>query len=390
MIPRTKIENTSTELTNALVRSGDRHSKHFREALAKRFSLPWPMLTSCASAAFYFILKALPNKKIYLPAYTCRALFEACFFAQRVDDVRLVDIDLDTFGVNLDTLAKVIEPGSILVAVHQYGIPADMDRFRAITNNKNGILVEDAAAAFGARLAGQEVGRFGDISLFSFDHTKTLSACGGGAIFFKDAALQREVESLARAEIGNRTALPLGPVMRGLAYNAATQNQVYGGATWPIWTWRNGSYQDHGTLRPDRFSIYRRPFGKSQALAGLQGLERIDGVLSRRKDVEARYLDRLKGHPLLATYRPLPGSETALVLFPIRVTRGDKTLFYRRCAALGIDLGFTFSYVNTLGHPIGNLEKAETAARQVLNLPFYSKLTDRQIVKVCEVVTEAI
>ncbi len=357
-----------------------------QRALSKRFGLPAPLLTSGASAGLYFVLKILTGRKIYLPAYTCRALIEACFFAGRIDDVCLVDIDLETFGMNLDALDNNIVPGSIIVATHQFGIPADMHRVRTIANRTNSVVIEDNAAAFGARLFGRATGTFGDVALLSFDYTKTLSACGGGAVFFRDAALQHAVEQLMRREMYPAQSMAAGNLLRGLLYNVATQENIYGRVTFPLWKFLNGPYQDHGELRTDRLQVYRKPFGALQARTALQALDRIDSVLARRKQIESIYSARLKGHPSLATYTPLPESETALLMFPIRVTQGEKIIFHQQCAAQGVDLGFTFSYVNKLGKGIGQLANSQLAAAQVLNVPLYSKLTDKHIDRVCKIV----
>lgn len=388
MIPRTKTENYFRDLCGAMRLNEQKPVEQLKQALSKRFGLPHPLLTACASAGLYFVLKVLTGRKIYLPAYTCRALIEACFFAGRIDDIHLVDINIDTFGMDLDELEKNVFPGSIIIATHQFGIPADMNRFRKIAEKTRSILIEDNAAAFGARFFGRETGTFGDISLFSFDYTKTFSACGGGAVFFRDSKLQIEVGRIQQGEMNSDKALLAGSLLKGLLYNVVTEENIYGHAAFPLWSSKNGLYKDNGELRKNRISVYQKPFGKVQAAIALQMLNRIDKTLYRRKQIENIYRNRLEGNPKMALYRPIAGSDTSLLMFPIRLMQGEKSLFYQQCASRGIDLGFTFSYVNKLGKQIGELEQSHLAAKMVLNLPFYSKLTDRQIDTVCKTVTE--
>lgn len=387
MIPRTKIENKSRTILSALKSRRDDPSHRLKEALSGRFELPLPLLTSCASAGFYFLLKALPGRKIYLPAYTCRALVEACVFADRLADLRLIDIELNTYGMDVNELEKQVEKGSLIVATHQFGIPAPIRRFVDIAKRAESILVEDNAAAFGAKFRGELTGRFGDVSLFSFDYSKTFSACGGGAVFFKNPALQKEVEQVQRQEADASFAHGWASLMRGLLYNLAAQNTVYRYFSFPTWRLRNGYYQDRGQLRPEKKAFYARPFTDAQARLALGQLSTIDRILESRKDIEHRYLRCLSGHPFLKSYRPLEDTETALLFFPIRIMRGDKLEFYKKCAAEGVDLGFTFSYVNKWDAN-AEFSMAQEAADQVLNLPFYSKLTNMEVMKICDVVNQ--
>lgn len=388
VIPRTKIENSSATLLRSLKFSGGgKSSKELMHALSKRFDLPAPLLTSCASAGLYYLLKALPEKKIYLPAYTCRALVEACFLAGRLDDLQLVDINLTTYGMDIEKLEEQIEPESIIIAIHQFGIPAPIDRFLEISRKTRSILVEDNAAAFGAQFHGKPTGIFGDVSLFSFEYSKTFSACGGGAVFFRDQSVQREVEKIQNSEIGKNSLFERRSLLYGLLYNIATHEMIYGGIAFPLWRFRNGYYKDKGQLRPARVSLYHKPFMETQAQLALNALNAIDDVIQRRKEIEQKYLSQLSACSNVMLYKPLQDTETSLLMFPIRVAQGDKMEFYKQCASQGVDLGFTFSYVNEISGNKRPLDKAREAARQVLNLPFYSKLSDAQVEKICRVVT---
>lgn len=387
MIPRTKIENSSAVLLRCLKLHRENPSRQLQHLLSARFDLPVPLLTSCASAGFYYLLRALPNRKIYLPAYTCRSLIEACAFANRLHDLRLVDIELDTYGMDLKKLEKKIEKNSIIVATHQFGIPAPIDRFLEIAKKTNGLLVEDNAAAFGAKFGGQLTGTWGDVSLFSFDYSKTLSACGGGAVFFRDGSLQKEVEKIQSLEVRKDSPFERRSLLYGLLCNMVTHEWIYGGFAFPLWRFRNGYYKDKGRLRSERLSLYRKPFMDAQAWLALQMLKAIDDITKRRKEIELVYLSRLSECPIMALYKPIQNTETSLLMFPVRIIQKDKTLFYKQCVSQGIDLGFTFSYVNKVAGFPSNFSQAEEAANQVLNVPFYSKLTNQQVNKICNVVT---
>lgn len=387
MIPRTKIENRALDIVASCAHSRKGSLEELKHTLSIQFSLPLPLLTSCASAGFYYLLKALPNKKIYLPAYTCRSLIEACAFAGRLDDLRLIDIELDTYGMNSNELEQKIENNSIIVATHQFGIPAPIDRFLEIAKKTGSLLIEDNAAAFGAKFHGQLTGTWGDVSMFSFDYSKTFSACGGGAVFFRDSSLQKETERIHNLEIQKNFPFETRSLVYGLLCNIATHEWIYGGLALPLWRLRNGYYKDRGQLRTERLAYYRRPFLEKQAQLALNMMKVIDRVMKRRKRIEHQYLERLKAHPKITLYKPLQNTETAMLMFPIRVVQGDKLEFYRHCAFRGIDLGFTFSYCNNSADSATELKNSKLSAKQVLNLPFYSKLSDKQIDQICHIIS---
>lgn len=386
MIPRTKIENSSKVLIKSLFTSPRGACDQLKRALADILSVSPPLLTSCASAGFYYLLKLFPGRKIYLQGYTCRSLIEACFFADRMSDLRLVDIELNTYGMDVEALEKVIEPKSIIVVTHQFGIPAPISRFLHLAHKKDCLLVEDNAAAFGAKVDGRFTGTWGDVSLLSFEHTKTLSSCGGGAIFFRDAATQKDVEKIQNHEINSGLSFSPLSIVRGLAYNGLTNNAVYKTIGFPLWCLLNGYYKDRGQLRKKRKGFYFQPFGEQRANLALSMLRFFREVCQRRKEIELKYLTSLKDHPFIKTYKPVSSSETALMIFPIRILQRSKIDFYKRCLRKNIDLGFTFSYVNKAFYTAA-LHNCEDAANQTLNLPFYSKLKPIEIERICSVVS---
>ncbi len=108
-----------------------------------------------------------------------------------------VDIDADTFNLNLDQVAAAITDRTrAIVPVHLFGRPVDMTRLMTIAQSHNLMVVEDCAQSTGAEWAGQKVGAIGQIGCFSFYPTKNLGACGdGGAITTNDPAI---AESLRR------------------------------------------------------------------------------------------------------------------------------------------------------------------------------------------------
>ncbi len=108
------------------------------------------------------------------------------------------DIDAATF--NLDPAAAeaaVTERTRAILAVHLYGLPADVTALREVADRHGVALIEDAAQAFGAAVDGRGAGSFGDLATFSFFPTKNFPALGdAGMVVSTSAELAEQVRLL--------------------------------------------------------------------------------------------------------------------------------------------------------------------------------------------------
>ena len=94
--------------------------------------------------------------------------------------------------VNRDT-GQVIR---VLVPMHTFGHPVDMNGLMAIAHDFNIALVEDAAESLGSYYHGQHTGTFGLLGTLSFNGNKTITSGGGGAILTNDEALALHAKHL--------------------------------------------------------------------------------------------------------------------------------------------------------------------------------------------------
>jgi dTDP-4-amino-4,6-dideoxygalactose transaminase len=110
-----------------------------------------------------------------------------------------VDVDAASFTMDPAGLEKAITPRTkVVLPVHLYGHPANMTAIGAIAG-KHGIpVLEDAAQAHGAEIAGRRAGSLGHAACFSFYPGKNLGAYGdAGAVVTNDAAFAAKVRQLA-------------------------------------------------------------------------------------------------------------------------------------------------------------------------------------------------
>ncbi len=105
----------------------------------------------------------------------------------------LIDVDIDTFNLNIEALRKAITPKTkAIVPVHLFGQCANMDAIMEIAREHNLFVIEDAAQAIGSEYTFSDgtvkkAGAMGDFGSTSFFPSKNLGCYGdGGAIFTND------------------------------------------------------------------------------------------------------------------------------------------------------------------------------------------------------------
>ena len=102
----------------------------------------------------------------------------------------------DDFTVDPDAMAALVnERTAALLAVHLYGLPADMPAIAALARRHSLAIIEDAAQAHGATCAGRSVGRYG-VGTFSFYGTKNITCGEGGMVITDDADVARKLRLL--------------------------------------------------------------------------------------------------------------------------------------------------------------------------------------------------
>jgi dTDP-4-amino-4,6-dideoxygalactose transaminase len=109
-----------------------------------------------------------------------------------------VEPDAATYNMDPTRIAAAITPRTrVILPVHLYGQPADLEPILVLARAHNLAVVEDAAQAHGARYKGQRIGAHGDIVCWSFYPGKNLGALGdAGAITTNCADLADKVRVL--------------------------------------------------------------------------------------------------------------------------------------------------------------------------------------------------
>ena len=101
-----------------------------------------------------------------------------------------VDIEPDYYTLDPQKVESAITPWTTaILAVHVYGHPCKLDELTDIAQRNNLKLIYDAAHAFGVKVKGETIAKYGDLSMFSFHATKLYHSIEGGMLTFRDPNL---------------------------------------------------------------------------------------------------------------------------------------------------------------------------------------------------------
>ncbi len=212
-------------------RNGHWKAKTLEEELAKRTGVAHSHLCSSGTSALSVALAACgvgAGDEVIIPPFTFVATFEAVLTAGAVPVFAEID---ETLCLDPDAVKARISPRTkAVMVVHMCGSMARIDAIKALCDDKNLILIEDACQSIGATFKGKALGSFGQIGCFSFDPVKTITCGEGGAIVTDDTKLYDLAHAYAdhgHDHIGNDRGAEDHPVL-GYNYRISELNAAVG------------------------------------------------------------------------------------------------------------------------------------------------------------------
>ncbi len=360
-IPLSAPDITEAEIyaVDAVLRSGrlslGPELSAFEQALARVHEVPDAVAVSSGTAALYLALIALgigAGDEVIVPSFTFVAVANAV--AQTGAIPVFAEIDTVTLNLDPESAERAITPRTrALIAVHTFGVPADMDALTALAARHGLRLIEDACEAIGARFNGRPVGGFGRAAALGFYPNKQITTGEGGALLVQDTALAARLRRLRN----------------------------------------HGRDPSAGWLEHTEPGYNYRLSEIACALGRVQ-LARLDDILAARAAAAARYDDLLRELPGME--RPpltLPQRTLSWFVYVVRLPPGtDRVRVQAELATKGIATGLYFPAIHQQpawrAHTSAqvSLPVTESVAARTLALPFFTRITpDEQ-----ECVAEAI
>jgi len=360
-----EIEYIAQAISGDAIAADGYFTKKCAELLADRFSITKVLMTpSCTSAlemaAILCDLK--PGDEVIMPSFTFVSTANAVMRCGATPI--FVDVQSDTLNIDPDLIEqKITDKTKAIFVVHYAGVSCDMDRIATISENRNLIVVEDAAQGVNATYNGRALGSIGHLGAYSFHDTKNYVSGEGGALCINSS------EFVERAEI--------------IRDKGTNRSQFFRGEV-DKYTW-----VDVGSS-----------FVPAEITCAflLAQLEAMDEITSRRRDVYQFYLENLsflEERELLRIPRVPEGCATNFHMF--HVILGDGKTRDGLMAHLkrhGISAVFHYVPLHTsgmgerLGYRGGELPLTENLSARLLRLPFYAGITRDEQMRVVRSISE--
>ena len=201
-------------LDSTFVSSVGKFVDRFEADLARYTGARYAVAVVNGTAALHIALKlagVVPGDEVLLPSLTFIATANAveyCSATPHFVDSEQTTLGIDTARLRQYLLANTDQQGEhcvnrntgkvirVLLPMHTFGHPSDIEGLLAIARDFNIALVEDAAESLGSYYHGQHTGTFGLLGTLSFNGNKTITTGGGGAILTNDETLARRAKHL--------------------------------------------------------------------------------------------------------------------------------------------------------------------------------------------------
>jgi dTDP-4-amino-4,6-dideoxygalactose transaminase len=191
--PYSEIQDGIQEiLTTGMVTRG-KFLDAFEKTIADHLDVHHAVAVSSCTTGLMLAYRALDlTGEVIVPSFTFMATVSAMVWC----GLKPVFVDVDPHTTTLDPAlveAAITPHTSAIVAVHNFGNPADIDDLQEIASRHKLKLVFDAAHGFGALYQGKPVGGQGDAQVFSMSPTKLLISGEGGVVATNDDQVARMV-----------------------------------------------------------------------------------------------------------------------------------------------------------------------------------------------------
>jgi perosamine synthetase len=170
----------------------------FEQAFREYVGAPYAATASSCTAALHIAVTAAgigPGDEVLVPSFTWLSTPNAVEYA----GARPVFCDIDPVSFNIDikdASRRITDRTSCIIAVHLFGLAADMQGVMQLASQHNLIVIEDAACALGSYYEDKHVGTLGDVGCFSFHPRKSITTGEGGMLITSRQELDAAFRSL--------------------------------------------------------------------------------------------------------------------------------------------------------------------------------------------------
>jgi len=249
-----------------------------------------------------------------------------------------------TYNIDAGDVKKKITPKTkAILIVHQIGMPADIDAFRAICDEHNLILIEDAACAAGSAYKGKKIGSHSDLVCFSFHPRKVITTGDGGMVTTSNEEFYNRIKLLRQ---------------HGMSVNDRVR------------------HLSDKVIIEDHLEVgFNYRMTDIQAAVGIKQLERLDGIIEERRKIAHRYQKELADLSMIRLPEEPEGFFTSYQSFSIYL-KPECSLGRNDVMQQMLDVGIA----TRRGVMTSHRESAYAEECKGLSLPMSEEASDRSIV----------
>lgn len=369
-ITEAEIDAVVEVLRSGWITTGPR-TKEFERRFAARLGAANAVMLGSCTAALHLAMDAIGLKEddeVIVPTLTFAATANVVryFRARPV----LVDVRVSDHNIDVDAIEAAITPRTkAIIPVHFAGLPCDMDEIVSLARSRHIAVVDDAAHCFPCDYRGRPVGTLADITCFSFYAIKTITTGEGGAAVTADPDLADRMRMMS---------------LHGIA-GAAWKRYLAGGRWY---------YEVHD-------AGFKYNMTDTAAAMGMVQLERADSMCERRREIADAYDAAFADLDALEVPVRLPDRGHAHHLYVLKIRPGalaiDRDQFIEELNAAGIGTSVHFiplhmhPYYRDLYHyEADDFPVAKQLFERSVSLPIYSRMTQTDVERVIEVVTDLV
>lgn len=171
--------------------------KEFEKNFGLKHNVNHALATTSCTTALHLMLAAAgigPGDEVIVPSFTWVSTANSVLYCGATPI--FVDIELETFNINLEETIKKITPKTkAVIVVDLFGLCVDVNRFREEIGPEI-LIFEDAACAAGASINGHMAGSISDAAAFSFHPRKSITTGEGGMLTTQNAVLAGVAERM--------------------------------------------------------------------------------------------------------------------------------------------------------------------------------------------------
>ncbi|MBR6081190.1 MAG: DegT/DnrJ/EryC1/StrS family aminotransferase [Treponema sp.] len=287
-------------------------------------------------------------------------------------DVYFADIENDSYSISPKSIEKILESEKgknvvAIVPVHIAGNVCDMESIMSIAKKYNVKVIEDCAHSFPSKTKMGYAGSIGDVGVFSFYATKTITTGEGGMVSTNDESIAKRMEMM-RLHGMDRT-------------------------TWDRYTSPKASWV-YDIVAPG----YKSNLPDILAALGRVQLSRADEFDEKRKRHAAKYNEAFSKFDFIKLPPDGEGNSWHLYLMRLDLTKlkCDRDCFAKKLQERGIGISvhfipiFYFSYWKNLYSDFTekNFPNAAKQYSQTITLPLWPDMTDEMVETVIKTVAE--